>query len=1161
MSADYDGDDGMSSSSSESYGDATDARDLDEDVPMEEQMDKLRAFVDKHNTQLRQIQETINESLAEIWDLGTGRDPIGLDGEPKEYCVPLNELIKTENQVLNKVFIVFTAIASEIRELTQLAQNKFFGPLTMFGERPKSDTDETDGATDGQGEIYIGRILPLLGEVRQFSARANSLAINLVHQLAALYHHDFKLYATTFKEVYLTPAFESLANLLAVLISLDSVILENESLLSAWGCYKRTLKMAKGEPEKYKIEEAKLKELEKMVTRIDRTILSSSLFQNCISQEFEVPGVTETGPGLIEVRNNKIFMDRMDHFIRTEFERVAQDLGQPTETNQRGKLVGLFGLYALFRRLYPQQADAKLFRSLWTLQKKVPLLVIYSSVTWSISDFINTFAPLPSAKKLDPPDVNQFKQNHIKSVDESFPADVQVFYLQVSTWTVRMESNLASASSTDPARVLHTRAKLLINGLLLALQIHHAAANFNSLHLNLAVPVRSNSVRPLCQCVELLKAIQYTFHRKAAMIAECLPYMARQIAHKIERLIEPVKQRSEKLRQNEETKLDVLAAVTLVVKMLQGTFTAERREVLNLSLCVVQLKNMIKDADIEEIRYQLWKLELLNDWKTVLKDATDCSFLYWSSNVFVTAFFQDVYERPEEVHRLHYIMSAICDPAHLLGSAMHESDNSVFLAQYKEDVHSALKETLVRPLCIDIERELRLHIHSVLLDHTDRQNPLKENVKDLTKFLALRPLQMFDRSIDIKARVTHYLDMTFYNMTTMTPNDWKTYEEMRNLAREKYGLSLTEVHLPGQTLEQGLDVLEIMRNIHIFVSRYHYNLHNQIFIEVNKENKHLNTISIRQIANSIRTHGTGIMNTTVNFTYQFLVQKFYVFSQFLFDDHIKSKLIKDARFFKDNKDRLDNKYPFERAEGFNRDIRKLGSTEDGKSFLDKFREVVTEIGNALGYVRMVRSAGLHHCSNAIKFVPDLADIISFEENAKQGGLSAESVEAAKNLDRCVNTLSKNFAEGTDYFKMLIHVFVDVMRHPDNMHLKNFFLIVPPLTLNYVENILAGKEKLNKKTSKDAFFTDDGFAIGLAYILKLLDQNQNFDSLHWFQSVSGKFETEKKRLNEESSAKTKAKGDDEDVRALAMTMRKVSHYKQEFDLLFYCFNGARIFFRD
>ena len=41
------------------------------------------------------------------------------------------------------------------------------------------------------------------------------------------------------------------------------------------------------------------------------------------------------------------------------------------------------------------------------------------------------------------------------------------------------------------------------------------------------------------------------------------------------------------------------------------------------------------------------------------------------------------------------------------------------------------------------------------------------------------------------------------------------------------GLETVDDRLPSQTLEQGLDVLEIMRNIDVFVSRYLYNLNNQ----------------------------------------------------------------------------------------------------------------------------------------------------------------------------------------------------------------------------------------------------------------------------------------------------------------------------------------------
>ena len=52
------------------------------------------------------------------------------------------------------------------------------------------------------------------------------------------------------------------------------------------------------------------------------------------------------------------------------------------------------------------------------------------------------------------------------------------------------------------------------------------------------------------------------------------------------------------------------------------------------------------------------------------------------------------------------------------------------------------------------------------------------------------------------AHVTHYLDTTFYNLTTVALHDWKTYGDMRSLAEEKYGLVMMEPHLPSATLEQ-----------------------------------------------------------------------------------------------------------------------------------------------------------------------------------------------------------------------------------------------------------------------------------------------------------------------------------------------------------------------
>ncbi|KAH3848651.1 hypothetical protein DPMN_091031 [Dreissena polymorpha] len=77
-----------------------------------------------------------------------------------------------------------------------------------------------------------------------------------------------------------------------------------------------------------------------------------------------------------------------------------------------------------------------------------------------------------------------------------------------------------------------------------------------------------------------------------------------------------------------------------------------------------------------------------------------------------------------------------------------------------------------------------------------------------------------------------------------------------------------------------------------------------------------------------------------------------------------------------------------------------------------------------------------------------------------------------------------------------------------MHLRNFFVILPPLTVKYIEHSISCKEKMNRKNKVGAAFNDDGFAMGLAYILKLLDQYHDFDSLHWFQAVREHYGKEK-----------------------------------------------------
>jgi WASH complex subunit 7 len=111
------------------------------------------------------------------------------------------------------------------------------------------------------------------------------------------------------------------------------------------------------------------------------------------------------------------------------------------------------------------------------------------------------------------------------------------------------------------------------------------------------------------------------------------------------------------------------------------------------------------------------------------------------------------------------------------------------------------------------------------------------------------------------------------------------------------------------------------------------------------------------------------------------------------------------------------------------------------------------------------------------------------------------------------------------------------------------MIVPPLTINYIEYMLASKVYLwgrgaeawqdrliKSKRGTEGCFVDDGFAIGIAYIVKVLDQNKSFDSLHWFESVAMKLSQEKDKLDKQRAEKKRAS--DEEVQTMQLMVTKL-----------------------
>lgn len=105
-----------------------------------------------------------------------------------------------------------------------------------------------------------------------------------------------------------------------------------------------------------------------------------------------------------------------------------------------------------------------------------------------------------------------------------------------------------------------------------------------------------------------------------------------------------------------------------------------------------------------------------------------------------------------------------------------------------------------------------------------------------------------------------------------------------------------------------------------------------------------------------------------------------------------------------------------------RNIRRLGTTKGGISYLDKFRQLVTQIGNALGYVRMIRSASLKDNANLVKYIPQFVEDLKFETVANELGIREETLESVKLFDMCIKNLFKQSDDAGDYLRMIVKNF-------------------------------------------------------------------------------------------------------------------------------------------
>lgn len=134
-----------------------------------------------------------------------------------------------------------------------------------------------------------------------------------------------------------------------------------------------------------------------------------------------------------------------------------------------------------------------------------------------------------------------------------------------------------------------------------------------------------------------------------------------------------------------------------------------------------------------------------------------------------------------------------------------------------------------------------------------------------------------------------------------------------------------------------------------------------------------------------------------------------------------------------------------------------------------------------------------------------------------------------------------------------------------MPLKKFYAIIPAVSISFVDHVVAGREKLKKINNQSAFISDDGFALGVAFFLRILNVSEEFDTLNWFDSIEMKLNKDREeaelRRGGRHRGTTTASGFEDDNFEEELSLKRLESQRNEYHQLKYAITACNILFKE
>ncbi|KAE9420854.1 hypothetical protein Angca_007187 [Angiostrongylus cantonensis] len=916
----------------------------------------------------------------------------------------------------------------------------------------------------------MAEFFPILLDLSHFLARINLLFRNLlfqIHGFQSLKDHEMPE-ASTRK---LLRAWFGLGELLVIILQTEKIVESRPAIRNDWNNYCRAMSTAQHNPSQFGVSDEELRQLIATISSVDGLVMAGNGLRNCYEQSYG------------DLDEDKQFSARMRAAIielYNQWERAADG-----DMPDKYRLMVIISLFVFFQ-LHFTPKDTKLGKLVWKSHKKVPIGAFYlvGDILWIPCEFLIREVPT-IVNNVDKKSVEFIRQLRWELLTEKSDAMLEeaVSYIpSAQEWQTKMRIENRHEGPRDAVASLSV-TELMLKGARIADIMCSLLRIVLNCHMG-TVQISKAKAYMMFTIIENIKAISQTFADCRRMLLECCQMACQQWRCHSLTLIDRAR-----LSAQASSDTHRAAAFHIAIQCLLGSESRARLCICGVALEIAQYKEAMGRLNSSQLDALVSRLETFCKMDTIIERVTDCSFLTFHRDLAVIYWDTALSRLPTRRDIMHFTM-AVSDCIRYVEKSKKRNHSGRFC----EEAVESIKKGFLYPLCAVIEVDLRVLSHQHLV--VDERDKPSQEILDFCKKMMFDPdIRLHGTLLSTREFVSSYLQRIFYELTAVTLHDRHAYAKMSMLAKQRYGLDIIDGALPNCSTGMSMDVVHVMRSLKQFVADFNYCLHQEFFIEKTSPNRTLRMLTVDHMADSMRTHGLGVLNTGVNLTYQLLRNKFTVFNQFLKDEHIHAQLQKDIRYFHENMESLNKMFPPKKAEQFNRALSQLTTLQNECTYMDKFRILITQMGNALGFVRSMSSAAVAVASQMKNYDTVVEDIGLPDPN------DDSPIRTTKELLR---ELREHASKTRSFVKMLIDVFRSAFLDESRFsHLLDFYVAVPALTMNYVEHMLMCRDRLKKRAQhdKELTFTDDGFTMGLAYILSILKLWPHFTALNWFRSIN------------------------------------------------------------